>query len=375
MASKGSPHVSSSAASPVLLLALALSLAPLLGGAAACGEMVLGRLPPPDAGLPIVTPKPPEVEAWEPKSVDPAARITVVHTGDRFTYVGFTNGEIYFRATGATGPWTRLDSEQDVAGVGARTPRRAVTAILVSVYDEDPPPVFVGYAGRERDSGTPQSTLWVFVGNGEARFPQFAVSDVWSLSSPPFDPIQMVLVTANGVWATLNRGSSWNGSGSGTFAINLPVTVQAFAVGVDALGGRRLWVGTASGDVWYADDIDNTPSTSLHWLLAPFDGRIEQPVTSIAVNPLRPSDIWVTFAGLADNNVQISIDNGATWHSKHSGELPTRSVLVPTAALATVSLLPQFDFAYVTAIVPDGRGEVTASAFWTVGTSGAWRAQ
>jgi hypothetical protein len=339
-----------------------------------CGRVVLGKLPG-DAGPAV--PKPAQVDAWEPPSADPNARITVVTVGERHTYVGFSNGEIHARANAGGSPWQRLDSEQD-GMAGPRTPRRPVTSILVNPYPgEDPPTLFVGYAGHSSGGTSSESTLYVILRHGEARFIGSMVSDVWSISSSPFDPVQLVMVTANAVWATLNRGSTWNGSGSGTFPIGIAVTVGAFAVGTGPTGARRAWIGTARGDIFYADDIDAAPSSSLAWTLARVAESPEHSVTSIAVNRLRPQEVWVTLAGLRNDNVWASTDNGVTWTNHHTGDLPVSQTVVPAAALTSISLVPELDFAYLTVIAPDPTGSAAVSTFWRSGppgSSGSWHA-
>jgi len=347
------------------LVAIAFVVACLCCGPG-CGRRLIGFAPGAiDAGVDGKPGKPPAVTAWEPKSADPHAHITVTRVADQFTYVGFSDGEIYYRATAGGTSWTRMDLSDNVGG--QLTPRMAVTAIAIDTL-ESSPGIFVGYAGE-----TGAHSFWCAVNKGPSWLERPLTDDVWAISISPFDSSAIVIVTPSQTWTGAGCASTLSQSVPGTFGINFPGAVQSFAEGRAADGSRRAWVGDSMGGVYYADDIDATAPAAAVWTAARSTGMPSQPVIAISVNRDHPEQVWVTFKGLSATAIWATTDNGSTWTNQWRPDLVMTAAPSSMSSLNAVSLVAELDLAYVSALMPDPAGAATkVLSFWTVGRAQPW---
>jgi hypothetical protein len=354
-----------------VMAALAVGAMALAG--AGCGRRLVGVA------------KPSALLAWEPQSAEASARITTVSSTAERIYVGFSDGELFFRANVAGASWIPFVSNQPACA--PPMPRDAVTALATSVtgLSASQPTVFAAYAGAPGSH-----KIW----RSPADHPCWASSsiddDIWSMSVSPFSSIDLVAISPDLVWISQNFGQTWNDAGP--LPINFGGTVQALGSGLGVGGATRAWLGDADGNVYYSDDVASAGApASIAWTLLPNPGFPKRPVVAITTRAERPETLWVTFAGLFVDVLWTSTDNGATWHNPHGGELD--SVLPPPgtqgaaaadaqapptgsarAGFGVVSPVPGFDVAYVTALIPDRNGVLIATPFWTLeGTDDWWR--
>jgi hypothetical protein len=351
----------------------AVMVAAIALGGSGCGRQVVGVA------------KPNALLAWEPHSADPSARITTVSSTAERMYVGFSDGELFFRANAGGAQWTPFKTNQ--AGCNPPMPRDAVTALAIAAkgLTATEQTVFAAYAGAPGSikiwRSPPDHPCWA--GGTIA-------ADLWSVSVSPFSSIDLLAVSADLVWVSQSFGQTWNDLGP--LPLNFGGTAQALGSGVGVGGAARAWLGDAVGNLYYSDDVDSaTAPTSIAWQLVPSPGFPHRPVVAIATRAERPDTIWVTFAGLFADSLWTSMDDGVTWQNPRGGEIA--SVVQPEGADAAapgdaqappagsaragfgaVSPVPGLDVAYVTALTPDRNGVLIATAFWTLeGTDEWWR--
>jgi hypothetical protein len=239
---------------------------------------------------------------------------------------------------------------------------------------------FAGYAG----AGGP-AKIW----HSTVDRPCWALGtisdDVVSLSVSPFSSIDLLAVSPDFLWVSVDLGQDW---GTTSLPINFSGTTRALATGTGTGGVTRAWLGDAEGNVYYSDDVDRaTTPAAIAWHRLPSPGFPKRPVVAIATRPERPQTIWITFAGLYADSLWTSDDNGAGWRNPHGGELPTVAAPAPDgggdpategdagvvrAGFTAVSPVPGLDAAYVTALVPDRAGAPVATSFWTSDGSDDW---
>jgi hypothetical protein len=148
-----------------------------------------------------------------------------------------------------------------------------------------------------------------------------------------------------------------------------PGLVNSYAVGVDDSGGRRVWVGTLQGVVHYADTAPGVTPASDAWTAVtaafPPNG-----VAAVTVSHANPRQLWVTFAGLAADNIWSSDDNGATWVNRHDAYLPTSPTADFDTDFGAATPHPLYPYVYLTEIAsaaPD-----VPSTFFSVNAGAAW---
>jgi hypothetical protein len=328
--------------------------------------------------------KPADLLAWEPQSTDPSGRITAVSSTADWIYVGFSDGEMYFRANAPGASWTPFFVSGGQGGCAEPMPIDPVTALAPSVtgLTASQPTVFAAFAGAPGSF-----KFWRSPADHPCWTNSTINDDILSVSVSPFASIDLVAVSPEYLWVSQTFGSSWNDQGA--LPINFGGTAQALASGLGASGATRAWLGDAAGNVYYTDDVDTAPTPdSIVWTAVPSPGFPRRPVIAIATRPEHPQTVWVTFAGLSVDSLWTSPDNGATWQNPGGGELA--SVLHPEGADSTaadaqaptvgassagfgvVSPVPGLGVAYVTALVPDRRGVLTATPFWTLEGTGDW---
>lgn len=330
-------------------------VAALSGASSGCGREVVGVA------------KPAALLAWEPQPQDASARITAVKAGPQRTYVGFSDGERFFKTNGAA-EWAPYDKGS--GGCGQPTPNGPVTALAVTEGT-----TFAAYAGTPGAPG-----LWR---SPEDRpcWAQIPVSDdFWSLSVSPFSTVELFAVSPSLVWVTHDLAGSWEQNGAPT-SFQFDGAVQAVAAGLGPTGAPRAWLGDAAGHLYYSDDLGAPAAPEqVHWeALSPDPGFPRRPVVAIAIDAARPQRVWVTFAGLRLDSLWTS-DEGASWRNPRGGDLAEvardagdADAAVPGGGSFTaVSPVPGVGAAYVTALTSDRNGNMTATSFWTADGSDAW---
>lgn len=128
------------------------------------------------------------------------SRIDVAVGNSNNVWVGYGDGQVW-RTSGSTSSWVRVDD--------STLPNRIVADILISPFDEDK--VFVVFSGYESDQvwlTSDAGATWVQrTGSGANALP---VVQVNSLVMHPNQPWWIYAGTDVGVFASENRGISWN---------------------------------------------------------------------------------------------------------------------------------------------------------------------
>ena len=324
-------------------------------GASGCGRQVVGVA------------KPAALLAWEPEPQDPDAHITAVKAGPQRTYVGFSNGERFFRANAAAA-WTSFD--KGPSPCDQPTPKGPVTAFAVTEGT-----TFTAYAGTPGAPG-----LWRSPEDRPCPALIPVSDDFWGLSVSPFSTVELFAVGRALVWVTHDLAGSWEQNGNPS-SFHFDGAVRAVAAGVGPTGAPRAWLGDAAGHLYYSDDVSApTAPEQVQWkALSPDPGFPRRPVVAIAVDPDRPHAVWVTFAGLRLDSLWTS-DDGSAWRNPHGGDLA--GVVAATdeadagaggaASFTAVSPVPGVGAAYVTALTFDRNGKMTATSLWTTDGSDDW---
>jgi hypothetical protein len=326
-----------------------------------------------DAPIDVGVDAPPAVKtadelAWEPVPRNPAARITIASFGMYFVYVGFSDGEVFFTVSSASPHWTEIDQPSRPGALAL--PSLPVTALAVD-EKESPPFVFAGFAGGAGSGAGAQ--LWLSPAGGQswtqATLP--ITDDVWGVSVSPFNDAQIVAATSSGPYASYDHGSTWSSLGNGDANVNFAGQIRAFAEGVGPGTGaanRRAWLGDSQGGVYFVDNLDAISDPSrVVWtkVTAPFPAR---PVTSIVAARADRTQVWVTFAGLADDGVWFSGDDGATWTNRQRRMLPASTSADPAGTFTAASPSPFFPLTYLTAL----NGGGAAAPFWSPDGGQSW---
>jgi len=314
---------------------------------AGCGREVVG----------VAKPEP--LLAWEPRAQDPAARLTAVKVGPARTYVGFSNGERYFKSNGSAS-WAQYNGVS--GGCGQPTPMGGpVTGFVITEAL-----TIDAYAGTPGSPGiwhSPEDQpCWAFVP---------VADDFLSLSVSPFRDIEMLAAGPNGVWVSQDFVATFAYQGR-TTSLNFPGDARAVATGVGPTGDARAWLGDGDGNVYVTDDVRTvtSPDQILWQPVSPNPGFPSRPVVAISVDTVRPKTVWITFAGLHADSLWTSDDAGGHWRNPHGGALPVEPA--DGANFIGVSPVSAVGAAYVSALVPDVNGKATATSFWIADGSDDW---
>jgi hypothetical protein len=309
--------------------------------------------------------KPDPLAAWEPQARNPSARITTVKTTAARTYVGFSNGERFFKANTDLS-WTRFD--EGPPGCDQPTPRGPLTAFAVTSAT-----TFASFAGVPAAPG-----LWRSP-EDRSCWAQIPVSDdFWSLSVSPFSAYELLAVSPRLMWTSHDLGGAWEYGGQPT-SFHFDGTVEAMATGVGPTGAPRAWMGDDSGRVYYSDDLSTgSAAGDISWRpVSPDPGFPTRRVVAMSIDVGRPQTIWITFAGLHADSLWTS-DDGVSWRNPHGGQLATIVGAVsdtdasPTDTFTAVSPVPAIGAAYLTALSTDGQGQLSATSFWSTDGSDEW---
>lgn len=323
-----------------------LGIAVATGG---CGREVVG-VARPEAML-----------AWEPQPQDASARITTVKVGAARTYVGFSDGERFFKLDGSS-TWAPYDAGSS-GGCAQQTPQGPVTAFAISEAM-----TFASFAGTPGAFGIWHSP------EDQPCWASVPVADEFlNLSASPFFDVELLAVGPNRVWVTHDLASSWAYEGP-TTSLNFAGDARAVATGVSPSGLARAWLGDSTGHVYVSDDVATATATDqIRWQgLSPTPGFPARPTVAIAVDASRPRTVWITFAGLHADSLWTSDDGGATWRTPHGGALPLDEDAASDATFIGVSPVAAEAAAYVTALVPTPTGQIVSTSYWIADGSNDW---
>ncbi|HEY8927476.1 MAG TPA: hypothetical protein VIU64_24005, partial [Polyangia bacterium] len=271
-----------------------LTCACLAGG---CGVLPVG-VAPPEALL-----------AFSPRPDDRAAAITAIKSSGERTYVGFSDGEMFFRANGAAA-WDVYDTGPP--GCDQPVPRGPITAFAITEAT-----VFTAYAGTPGAPG-----IWRSPEERPCWARELIADDFLNLSVSPFSTIELLAYGEGARWATQQLGIVWDQQGK-LPSLGFDGDARAMATGVGPAGGRRAWLGDGTGRVYYSDDpaAPSGPVPVTWHPVTPDPGFPPRPVVAIAVAPGRPQTVWVTFFGVAVDSLWRSDDGGTSWRNPRGGEL------------------------------------------------------
>jgi len=332
----------------------------MVGLAAGCGVLPVG-VAPPEA-----------LVAFSPRPDDRSATITAIASSGQRTYVGFSDGEMFYRANGAS-TWDVYDTGPP--GCDQPVPRGPITAFAITEAT-----VFAAYAGTPGAPG-----IWRSPEDRPCWARESIADDFLSLSVSPFSSIELLAYGEGARWATRQLGIIWDQE-TKLPSLAFDGDARAMAAGVGPTGGRRAWLGDGSGRVYFSDDLATTgePAAITWHGLTPDPGFPARPVVAIAVGPESPRTVWITFYGVTADSLWRSDDGGASWRNPHGGELSSvaasgaggaagaAAASRGAASFGPVSLVPGTGAAVVTAVVPDLGGKMTATSFWNSGESDDW---
>jgi hypothetical protein len=313
--------------------------------------------------------KPDTLLEWSPQPREGSAQITAVKTGGGRTYVGFSDGEMFFQ-TNATTTWAAY-GQGPYGGCGQSIPQGPVTSFAVTEST-----TFVAYAGTPGAPG-----VWRSPADRPCWAQEPMKDEFLSLSVSPFSTIELIALGEGLRWVSLDLGGDWDQDATPR-SLSFAGDALALATGTGPDGLPRAWLGDRSGHVYYSDDVARATSPDqIAWHgVDPDPGFPSRPVVAIAVAPDRPQTVWVTFLGLSADSLWTSDDAGGSWRNPHGGALPSAealgadpagaSGLAPT--FAGVSAVPCAGVAIVTALTPDMSGTVTARSFWNADGSSEW---
>lgn len=322
---------------------------------AGCGVLPVG-VAPPEALL-----------AFSPRAEDRSAAITAIRSSGERTYVGFSDGEMFYRANGAAA-WAVYDTGPP--GCDQPVPRGPITAFAITEAT-----VFAAYAGTPGAPG-----IWRSPDDRPCWARESIADDFLSLSVSPFSSVELLAFGEGLRWTTQQLGGIWEQDGK-LPSLAFDGDARAMAAGLGPTGGRRAWLGDGGGRVYYSDDLA-TPSwpAPITWhLLTPDPGFPPRPVVAITVAPDQPQTVWITFLGLTADSLWRSDDGGASWRNPHGGELSSvadSGVLAAAtrgiASFVSVSPVLGIGAAVVTALLPDVGGKMKATSFWNAEGSDDW---
>ncbi len=324
-------------------------------GALGCGRQLVGVA------------KPAALLDWSPEANHASAQITAVKAGDGRTYVGFSDGEMFYRDDG-TAAWTWYGMGP-YGGCGQSVPGRPVTSFAVTEST-----TFAAYAGA---SGS--SAIWRSPEDRPCWAQVTIHDDFLSLSVSPFSTVELVALGEGLRWVSEDLGGDW--TNDAPKSLNFAGDARVMATGVSPTGVPRAWLGDGGGTVYVSDDVATaTTPDQISWQAVENPGFPSRPVVAISIAAEQPRTVWVSFLGLSADSLWRSDDAGLTWRNPHGGQLPTAGpapagdggVGVPVASFAGVSPVPAAGVSVVTALVPDATQTLTATSFWNADGSDEW---
>jgi hypothetical protein len=299
--------------------------------------------------LPEAPAPPAAVRVWEPAGapdagLPPALSAVGVSIGE--VVVGTTAGQVFSAMGDLTHPsWLRVDTFSQ-AGRTFNLPALPVTSVVVDPRDTHT--IYVAFAGSTLGHKVYKTqtggSMWTELGGG---LDSLSTRDVWSLSINPQDTQRLYAVTPDAVWYTGDGGASWSlspppGDPLHPDFAEPTVHISAVARGRD---DNELWVGGTDGEICYTRN-----AAANAWSAIAGPAMPARLITRIAayVDPAAAAQatdaatVYVTFAGISNDSVWRSPDNGAGWVNIHGPDLPTSAGPLMAAGLFGVSINPAF---------------------------------
>jgi photosystem II stability/assembly factor-like uncharacterized protein len=222
------------------------------------------------------------------------------------------NDQVRYRSSGSysgTGNW--YQAETGDGGFSAINP-------------EDPNTVYSEYAYLQMEKSTNNGDTYENHINGLAD-----AETNRALFIAPFvmDPNNSARLVAGGktIWRTDNEAENWFGIRDSIG----PDYPWCSAIDIAKGNSNIMWVGYTNGQV--AKSVNGT-SAGPTWTVVDINGANPLPdryVTDIAIDPLNPNEVWVTFNGPNSDNVWMTTDGGATWQPRNGtapNDLPALQV-------------------------------------------------
>jgi len=232
-------------------------------------------------------------------------------------FVGCSNGDVYvaFNARSARPNWIRRDTTD-----GDRLPDIAVNAIACSPTDVNT--AYVAFAGSKQGR-----KLWKTYTSGTywLELPSVPLSEIWSLSVNPLDPLKVYAFGPGGPTMSTDGGSTWTedvNPAPMTVPIAEGAKLSTVSVAVD--NPDVIWVGATNGDIFYTNDATSGQT----WVKATRD-MVTRAVTHLALDITRyPVGVFATFDGMYDG-LWVTSNNGFGWSPWQQPALPTTPVPLP----------------------------------------------
>jgi photosystem II stability/assembly factor-like uncharacterized protein len=228
-------------------------------------------------------------QRWRPANIGMKEHVSVVNA---FAISPRTSEELYaattvgvFRSTDGGGTWV-----ETVAGM------ESVYAVAIAIDPTSPDIMYAGTSGgmyRSDDRGS----RWTIINRGliKGEVGTAMALGVNAISIDPDDPRRVVIATMKGLFASADRGGTWEARPAG------PVASPVMAVQRDPANHARLYAGGDHGIFISVDRGNSWTAVSAE----PKPGIVR----SLAVDPSSPG---VVYAG-TQRGLLKSTDSGATW--------------------------------------------------------------
>ncbi len=171
------------------------------------------------------------------------------------------------------------------------------------------------YQYMSLQKSTDQGNNWNYIApSGNAGFvAPFVIS--------PSNP-QYLYAGTDLVYKSTNKGSTWNGTGSGVFNGD-PLLSLAIA------DNNQNFVYAATSPVAHAANVYRTTNGGTNWVNVTQNLPDRYPM-DIAVNPIDPDTAYIIFSGFGTSHLFKTTDAGNSWIDKGAGlpDVPTSAVVV-----------------------------------------------
>ncbi len=228
-------------------------------------------------------------QLWRPANIGMKEHVSVVNA---FAIHPRNPEEIYaattvgvFRSTNGGGSWV-----ETVAGM------ESVYVVAIAIDPESPDIMYAGTSGgmyRSNDRGS----RWTIINQGliKGEVGTAMALGVNAISIDPDDPQRVVIATGKGLFASADRGGTWEPKSAGS-EVSFMTALQRDPVDHGRLyagGDHGVFVSADRGNTWTSVNAEPRPGI----------------VRSLAVDPSSPG---VVYAG-TQRGLLKSTDSGATW--------------------------------------------------------------
>jgi photosystem II stability/assembly factor-like uncharacterized protein len=276
--------------------------------------------------------------AWEPVQAETPTLTTIAYwaQSNAMALAGHTNGDIFltFNAGSSTPIWSKIDTNV--------LPNNAITSLAINPLNNQE--IYAVFAGSVMGGH-----VWKTQNGGEI-WQELAAApagvETWAISVNSVDPRKLYLIAEGTVFVSDDAGQSFTTSLTpDPFQPPLVNGDRISTVSVLDNNLDAVWVGTVNGQIWGTLNARAaTPSWSRFNDIRqpgaePHPTRLITRITPLPTN-LNPPGVWVSFAGLLNDSVWLTMNGGQTWLNRHNADLPTTSVPVSTLGIYGVSVNP-----------------------------------